>query len=297
MKRRRRPFAAFACCALLFAVWIAIGSGLDEPRAVAAEPCDAAAKADMQQKMSGYRADIEINESQLDKLRNADAAHFLEHGRTNPTFDGLISRTTEELAVLRKALEKSRFTYQRCFGPVPSTFGDAPVITPARPGRAQPSAARPPSAAPRSVAAEPQSPPPAPPSSAVAVHFLSFTDAAGGGVLVQAPADYAWARMLGKRGTPVTRSLTLTCPARKNLGSPITFLCTFVSADHEPGTYNVQWAKITRSGNAEATLANIGKNGLLRLFLGTATVYDTSTKPARTYTEPPRVITLTQTEP
>jgi hypothetical protein len=68
--------------------------------------------------------------------------------------------------------------------------------------------------------------------------------------------------------------------------------------DYEPGKYNVE-TKLTRRGNAEAalTLSQDGKNGSLRLFLGTATVFDTSTRPPRTYTEPPRVVNLAKTQP
>ncbi len=141
----------------------------------------------------------------------------------------------------------------------------------------------------------PQAPTAQPKMAGVPVNFMGFRDRGGTNYVLQAPKDYAWVRVFGNKGSPVTRSAALTCPTRRAVtGATYGYTCTFVLTDYAPGRYNVGGPRVTRRANAVVGLILDPQHSTLQIDLGTTTVIDETTKPPRTTTEPARSATLQQ---
>jgi hypothetical protein len=141
----------------------------------------------------------------------------------------------------------------------------------------------------------PQPPAPAPTMAGAAVNFIAFRDRGGTNYVLQAPADYAWLRLFGTKGHPVTRSASLTCPARRTAtGGKYAYACSFIMADYAPGKYNVSPPRIMRHADGDAVLTVDPANSTLQIDLKPADVYDATTAPPRRRTEPARSVTLRQ---
>jgi len=141
----------------------------------------------------------------------------------------------------------------------------------------------------------PQAPVSGPAMAGDAVNFIAFKDRGGTNYVLQAPRDYAWFRLFGTKGHPVTRSSSLTCPTRRSAtGATYGYACSFIMADYAAGTYNAARPRVMRHAEAEAVLMVDPAHSTLQIDLKATTVYDATTKPPRTTTEPARTATLTQ---
>jgi hypothetical protein len=128
-----------------------------------------------------------------------------------------------------------------------------------------------------------------------AVKFIAFRDRGGTNYVLQAPADYAWLRLFGTKGSPVTRSTSLTCPARRTAAAPkYTYACSLIIADYAAGKYNVTRPRVMRQAEGDAVLTVVPNVSTLQIDLKPTTVYDATTAPPRTRTEPARSATLRQ---
>ena len=142
--------------------------------------------------------------------------------------------------------------------------------------------------------AAPPAPAPAPTLAGAAANFIAFRDPGGTNYLLQAPRDFAWVRLFGTKGHPVTRSTSLTCPTRRILtAGTYDYTCSFVMADYSPGTYNVAPARVLREATADAVLTVDAVHSTLRIELRPTTVHDAAAK-GRHITEPARTATLRQ---
>ena len=141
----------------------------------------------------------------------------------------------------------------------------------------------------------PQNPAPAPTMAGAAVNFIAFRDRGSANYVLQAPQDYAWLRLFGTKGSPVTRSTSLSCPTRRSAaGAKFTYACSLIIADYAPGKYNVARPRVMRHADGEAVLTVDRDRSTLQIDLKPTTVYDATTTPPRTRTEPARSATLRQ---
>ena len=136
---------------------------------------------------------------------------------------------------------------------------------------------------------------PQPTMAGEAVNFMAFRDRGGTSYVLQAPRDYAWLRLFGTKGNPVTRSTSLACPTRRSAtATTSTYACTFIIADYAPGKYNAAAPRVMRHAAAGAVLTLAPPHSTLHVDLERTTVYDARTKPPRTSAEPARSATLRQ---
>jgi hypothetical protein len=143
--------------------------------------------------------------------------------------------------------------------------------------------------------ASPQAAAPAPTMAGAAVNFVAFRDRGGSNYVLQAPQDYAWLRLFGTKGSPVTRSTSLTCPTRRTAtGAKYTYACSLIIADYAQGKYNVARPRVMRHADGEAVLTVDRDHSTLQIDLRATTVYDATTTPPRTRTEPARSAVLRQ---
>ena len=138
-------------------------------------------------------------------------------------------------------------------------------------------------------------PAPQPTMAGAAVRFMALRDRDGTEYALQAPSDYAWLRVFGTKGHPVTTTSSLTCPVRRSAtGTTYRYACSLIVADYAPGKYNVAPPRIMRHADAEAALTLDLEHSMMKIGVKRATVYFATTTPARTAVEPARSMELAQ---